>query len=137
MLVLEDRDLIRWCGEQGIGVVSYGPLAYGLLTGAIRRETTFDRGDHRAGSSGLFGPTARGRALAVVDALRPIADRLSLSLAQLAIAWNVHQPGVTAAIAGSRDAGHVRSNAAAGDATLDPGTLDEIDAILSMRADTA
>jgi aryl-alcohol dehydrogenase-like predicted oxidoreductase len=137
MLVLEDRDLIRWCGEQGIGVLSYGPLAYGLLAGAITRETTFARGDHRAGSSGLFGPAERGRALAVVDALRPIAERRGISLAQLAIAWNVHQPGVTSAIAGSRDAAHVRSNAAAGDVALDPGTLAEIDAILSMRVDTS
>jgi aryl-alcohol dehydrogenase-like predicted oxidoreductase len=49
MLRLEDRDLIRWCGEQGTGVLSYGPLAYGLLTGAITSETRFDRGDFRGG----------------------------------------------------------------------------------------
>jgi aryl-alcohol dehydrogenase-like predicted oxidoreductase len=51
--------------------------------------------------------------------------------AQLALAWKVHQPGVTAAIAGSRDAGHVHANAAAGEVELDRETLAEIEDILS------
>ena len=99
MLRLEDRDLIGWCGEQGTGVLSYGPLAYGLLTGAITSETRFDRGDFRGGDEeggSLFVEGNRERNLAIVDALRPIADRLGITLAQLALAWNVAQPGVTA-----------------------------------------
>lgn len=131
MLERQDRDLIRWCGERGTGVLSYGPLGYGLLTGAITAETRFEPGDHRGGTSGLFGPGNRDRNLAVVDALRPIAERLGITLAQLALAWNVHQPGVTAAIAGSRDPGHVRANAAAGDVVLDEATLADLDGILS------
>ncbi|HSJ50517.1 MAG TPA: aldo/keto reductase, partial [Actinomycetota bacterium] len=62
---------------------------------------------------------------------RPIAERLGVSLAQLALAWNVHQPGVTSAIAGSRDRDHVISNAAAGGVDLDDETLAELDDILS------
>jgi aryl-alcohol dehydrogenase-like predicted oxidoreductase len=132
MLVLDDRDLIRWCGEQGTGVVTYGPLAYGLLAGAITAETTFDRGDHRGERGGLFSEANRRRSLAVVDAMQPITERLHVSLAQLALAWNVHQPGVTSAIAGSRNARHVLANAAAGDLELDDETLVELDAILSL-----
>ncbi|HET7237092.1 MAG TPA: aldo/keto reductase [Actinomycetota bacterium] len=135
MLTRADRELIRWCGEQGIGVLSYGPLAYGLLAGAISMETTFARGDHRGYGeswSALFEPEQRRRALAVVDDLRPIAERLGCSLPQLALAWNVHQPGVTAAIAGSRDAAHVRTNAEAGDVALDEATLAEIEALLAL-----
>jgi aryl-alcohol dehydrogenase-like predicted oxidoreductase len=132
MVVLQDRELIRWCGEHGTGVVTYGPLAYGLLTGAITAETTFARGDHRGHRAGLFAPASRARALALVDAMRPIAERVGASLAQVAIAWNVRQPGVTSAIAGSRDAAHVRSNADAGDVDLDDATLAELDAILSL-----
>ena len=137
MLRLEDRDLIRWCGEQGTGVLSYGPLAYGLLTGAITSETRFDRGDFRGGDEeggSLFGEGNRERNLALVEALRPIAERLAITLAQLALAWNVAQPGVTAAIAGSRNPDHVRSNAAAGDIVLDGATLSELDAIVSRTA---
>jgi aryl-alcohol dehydrogenase-like predicted oxidoreductase len=135
MLQRQDRDLIRWCGEQGTGVLSYGPLAFGLLTGAITDETAFDKGDFRADeeSDTLFG-SGFERSLAVVDRLHPIAERLGISLAQLALAWNVHQPGVTVAIAGSRNPKHVRSNADAGDVELDEATRSELDAVLSGTA---
>jgi len=132
MLSLEDRDLIRWCGENGTGVVSYGPLAYGLLAGAISPETAFAEGDFRSEEARLFGPGNLERSLRVAEAMRPIAERLGCSLAQLALAWNVHQPGVTAAIAGSRNADHVRSNAEAGDLVLDDETLVELEAILPL-----
>jgi aryl-alcohol dehydrogenase-like predicted oxidoreductase len=135
MLQRQDADLIRWCGERGTGVLSYGPLAFGLLTGAITPETAFDGGDFRADedSDALFG-SGFERNLAAVEHLRPIAERLGISLAQLALAWNVHQPGVTVAIAGSRNADHVRSNGAAGDVELNEATRSELDAILSETA---
>ncbi|HYZ11902.1 MAG TPA: aldo/keto reductase [Actinomycetota bacterium] len=138
LLSLRHRDLIRWCGERGVGVVCYGPLAYGLLTGAIGPGTEFDRRDWRSGRGGvsyyrdLFAPGRFERSLAVVDALRPIAERLGITPAQLALAWVAHQPGVTAAIAGSRNPEHVRQNAQAGDVVLDQATLAEIEAILPM-----
>ncbi len=138
LLYLRHRDLIRWCGERGTGVVCYGPLAYGLLTGAIGPDTEFDRRDWRSGGGGiayyrdLFAPGRFERSLAVVDALRPIADRLGITLAQLSLAWVVHQPGVTAAIAGSRNPEHVRQNAEAGDVELDAATLEEIKTILPL-----
>lgn len=131
MLALQDRDLIRWCGEQGIGVLAYGPLAYGLLAGAITMETTFASGDHRGdGDGSLFSPDRRRRSLDVVDGLRPIAERLGCSLSQLVLAWVAHQPGVTAAIAGSRNPRHVADNAGAGELELDAATLAEIDRLL-------
>jgi aryl-alcohol dehydrogenase-like predicted oxidoreductase len=138
MLYLRHRDLIRWCGERGTGVVCYGPLAYGLLTGAIGPQTEFDRRDWRGGGGGisyyrdLFAPGKLERSLAVVEALRPIADRLDITTAQLALAWVVHQPGGTAAIAGSRNPAHVRQNAEAGGVELDDATLREIEAFLPL-----
>jgi aryl-alcohol dehydrogenase-like predicted oxidoreductase len=131
MLQRRDADLIRWCGERGVGVLSYSPLAFGLLTGAVTSESRFERGDVRDEDE-LFSPANRERSLTVVASLRPVAERLGISLAQLALAWNVHQPGVTSAIAGSRDPGHVRSNAAAGEVELDDATLAELDAIISQ-----
>jgi aryl-alcohol dehydrogenase-like predicted oxidoreductase len=138
MLSRRNAETIAWCGEVGTGVVSYGPLAFGLLTGAITTETTFAEGDWRGGDDepddpddvDLFAPGVLPAVLALVERLRPISARLEVSLAQLALAWNVHQPGVTSAIAGSRDPGHVRSNAEAGDLTLDGAVLAEIDALL-------
>ncbi len=130
MLNRENADLARWCGDQGVGVVSYGPLAFGLLTGAITRDTTFGPGDWRGEEKeGLFADL--DRSLPIVDRLRPVAEHLGCTLGQLALAWNVHQPGVTAAIAGSRNPEHVRTNAAAGDLDLDAATLEELDRLLA------
>jgi aryl-alcohol dehydrogenase-like predicted oxidoreductase len=143
VLHLKHRDLIRWCGDQGIGVVCYGPRAYGLLTGAIGPDTEFEPGDWRSGRGGvsyyreMFAPGKLERSLAVVDALRPIADRLAITVAQLALAWVVHQPGVTAAIAGSRNPDHVRQNAGAGEVELDEDALGEIEAILPLGPNAA
>ncbi len=131
MLERKHAELIRWCGDRGIGVVAYGPLAFGLLTGAITAETSFAAGDWR-GNKQDDGPFADlAHSLEVVDRIRPVAERLGCTLSQLALAWNVHQPGVTAAIAGSRNPGHVQANAAAGDIELDEATLAELDATLS------
>jgi aryl-alcohol dehydrogenase-like predicted oxidoreductase len=137
MLQRSDRDLIRWCGEQGTGVLAYGPLAYGLLTGAISADTAFAPGDFRGHEGGeaweaMFRPDQRARSLALVDALRPIAERLGCTLAQLALAWTTAQPGVTSAIAGSRNPEHVRSNAAAGGVELDATTQGELASLLSL-----
>jgi aryl-alcohol dehydrogenase-like predicted oxidoreductase len=130
MLDRRNAELIGWCGDQGIGVVTYGPLAYGLLTGRIGRETTFPPGDWR-GRPQTEGPFADLEgSLAIVERLRPIAERLGCELGQLALAWNVHQPGVTAAIAGTRNPDHARANAGAGDIELDPATRAELDRIL-------
>ena len=139
MLVREHAELIAWCGLRGVGVVSYGPLAYGLLTGAIDMDTTFAPGDFRSGDDEedtevydeLFAPAPRRRALDVVEGFGRIAERLGCTVAQLALAWNVHQPGVTSAIAGSRDPAHVRANAEAGDLELDDAALGELDALLT------
>jgi len=137
LLHLKHRELIRWCATNGTGVVAYGPLAYGLLTGAITADTTFGPGDWR-GTGGasyyerFFAPGKLERSLAVVEAIRPVADRLGVTVAQLALAWTFHQPGVTSAIAGSRNPEHVRQNAAAGDIELDPKTLEELEEILPL-----
>ena len=138
MLRRDEADLIAWCGEHGIGVLSYGPLAFGLLTGTITLETTYVDGDWRGEDSepddpdevDLFDPDVLPNVLDVVDRLRPIARRLGATLPQLALAWNVNQPGVTSAIAGSRNADHVRSNAAAGHLALDGATIAEVAAVL-------
>jgi aryl-alcohol dehydrogenase-like predicted oxidoreductase len=141
LLYVELRDLITWCGEQGIGVVAYGPIAFGLLTGAIDATTEFHPQDWRSGGNGggswdrLFRPGKIERSLAVVDGLRPIAERLGCSVGQLALAWVFHQPGVTSAIAGSRNPKHIRENAEAGDLELDEKTLEEIEALIPLGPD--
>lgn len=131
-------DLFPLCASNGTGIICYGPLAYGLLTGVFDENTTFSDDDWRSGKHGmdhyyepLFSPGNYEKKLAKVDALRPIADRLGITLPQLALAWVFHQPGVTGAIAGSRSPDHVAENAAAGSVDLEQKDLDEIDSILA------
>ena len=137
MLHREDDDLLAWCGERGIGVLVYGPLAYGLLTGTLDTSSAFDASDWRSGSSPshsyyreFFAPDRLPANLELVERLRPIAARVGCAVGQLALAWTVHRPGVTSAIAGSRNPAHNRQNAEAGDLGLDDATLAEIDALL-------
>jgi aryl-alcohol dehydrogenase-like predicted oxidoreductase len=130
MLSLEHRELIAWCGDNGTGVVAYGPLAFGMLAGAVDASTTFADDDWRAKDDDLFAPEPRAKALALVDELRPIAEAAGASLAQLAIAWVLHQPGVTSAIVGSRNAKHVASNVDAADVVLSADMLALIETLL-------
>jgi aryl-alcohol dehydrogenase-like predicted oxidoreductase len=131
MLALQDRELIAWCGEVGTGVVSYGPLGFGLLTGKISRAQATALSDWRRSEEGPFTDQKLDRDLAIVDGLRPIAGGLGITMAQLALAWNVAQPGVTSAISGSRDPDHARDNAVAGDIELDQDSLSAIEAVLA------
>ena len=130
-------DLFPFCKQNGTGIICYGPLAYGLLTGAVSADTEFTDDDWRSGKNKMQGyydqfyaPGIFEANLAVVEALRPIADRLSIGLAQLSLAWVFHQTGVTGAIAGSRQPHHVEENAAAGSIVLDQKTVDEIESII-------
>jgi aryl-alcohol dehydrogenase-like predicted oxidoreductase len=133
----DSRRLLPWLDEHGVGYLAYGPLAFGLLTGAVQEDTTFHDGDWRSGTMGmssydrLFAPRVRAKNLEKVDRLRPIAERLGTDLAALTLRWAIEQRGVSAAIAGSRNPRHVRGNAAAGDLRLDEKTLQEVEAIFA------
>jgi aryl-alcohol dehydrogenase-like predicted oxidoreductase len=130
MLALEDRALIRWCGEAGIGVVTYSPLGVGFLSGRYTRAEA-ERIDDWRSREGWTAPEQLDEVFRVVDGLRPIAEREEISMGELALAWNIAQPGVTAAITGSRSGEHLRANAAAGDRVIEQGVLDEIEALLA------
>jgi aryl-alcohol dehydrogenase-like predicted oxidoreductase len=129
-------DLFKFCADNGTGIIVYGPLAFGLLTGAITKDTKFSDDDWRSGNTGmnyyedLFAPGVKEKNLAKVEALRPIVEKVGCSLARLALAWTVHQHGVTGAIAGTRSPDHVRDNAGGGDVELTSEVLDEIESIL-------
>ncbi len=141
MLYRNLQGLIAWCGEQGIGVISYGPLAFGLLTGAITATTRFPADDWRSGNTDvpavqrlygdLFGPEVIAGNLAKVEGLAPVARRLEISRAQLALAWAIDQAGVTGVICGTRSAQRARENAAAGSVELSADDLAAIDAAIA------
>lgn len=143
LLRQDDRaELLPWLAERGVGYLAYGPMAFGLLTGAITADTVFPEGDwrghqHAGGGTegeGFFSPGAFERNLELVEALHRLAERAGVPLATVSLRWALEQRGVTATIAGTRNASHVRSNAAAGEVRLPADVLEGIDAIVGARA---
>jgi aryl-alcohol dehydrogenase-like predicted oxidoreductase len=99
---IEER-LLPFCRKHGIGVVSYSPMQSGLLTGKMTREriASLPEGDWRRGSR-FFQEPMLTRALALVARLRDIGARHGRSPGEVAIAWTLHHPAITAAIVGAR-----------------------------------
>jgi len=133
---LETLELARWCATQNIGVVTYEPLANGMLAGAITGPEDFARvlPDYAEWSfwKRLFSPGKYERSEAVVDGMRSVADRVGCSLAQIALAWNLEQAGVSTTLAGTRSPAHARSNAEAADIVLSPADLADLDALIPL-----
>jgi aryl-alcohol dehydrogenase-like predicted oxidoreductase len=132
---LDNRAAIAAWGEAGIAVTIYEPLGSGVLTGRTLEEVRESwTGPWRDSPfyTRLLGPGNGEKSFAVAGALRPIAARLDATVAQVAIAWVLHQPGATAALAGSRSEGHTRENAAAAGLALPDDVLDELEALVPL-----
>ena len=104
-----EQTVIRWCKENQVGVVTYSPLAQGLLTGKYTPNWHFAEDDKRRNAP-LFQGNNYTRALNAVEKLRPFAEKYRCSLAQLAIAWAIAVPGITSAIVGARNERQMSEN---------------------------
>jgi aryl-alcohol dehydrogenase-like predicted oxidoreductase len=125
-----EAEALPYCAEHDIGVLVYGPLAHGLLTGAIDEQTTFHPSDWRS-TSPLFQGDALRQNIAAVRRLEDFASELGASVSALAIAWTLAHPAVDVAIVGARHPAHIDDSVTAVDLYLDEGDLEEIDAIMS------
>ena len=125
---------IPWCAANGAGVIVYSPLESGLLSGAFdaSRTAALPASDWRATAPEFTGAALR-RNLALVEALRPIAARHGVSVAAVAIAWTLAQPGVTGAIVGARRPTQVDGWLPAAGLELTEADLAEIDAAMVER----
>jgi aryl-alcohol dehydrogenase-like predicted oxidoreductase len=122
-----EQDAMPYCVENNISIIAYSPLAQGLLTGKFSADHKFEEGDIR-NKNKLFQGENYQRAQQALDKLRPIADRNQCSLAQLALAWAIAQPQISA-IAGARNSEQAVQNAKAAEIQLSESDLAEIDAI--------
>ena len=124
-----ERGVIDVCGRNGISQVVWSPLAQGVLTGKYRRGERQPEGSRaRSSRMGHFiGRWLGDPVLAAVDRLRPIADGLGITPAQLSLAWVLHQPTVAAAIVGATRPEQLDENAAAPGIQLDESTLSSMD----------
>jgi aryl-alcohol dehydrogenase-like predicted oxidoreductase len=122
---IED-EILPYCHEHNIGVLSYGTLSGGILTGKFREYPTFEEGDQRAKFYPAFNPKTWDKVQNVVDALREIASERNVPVAQVAINWATAQPGMTCALVGAKKPEQAISNAAAGQWELSNAELERI-----------
>ena len=97
-----EADLLPYAAAHNIGVLAYGPLAHGLLGGAITGATSFGPDDWRSHSPAFTGE-GFARNLEVVERLRAFAADRDATIAQLAVAWVLAHPAVQVAIVGALD----------------------------------
>jgi aryl-alcohol dehydrogenase-like predicted oxidoreductase len=125
-----EAELLPYAERNDIGVLVYGPLAHGVLSGTMTPATTFPAGDWR-GSSADFKGQKFARDLEVVDRLKQYAAAHEITMPQLAIAWTISNPGVDVAIVGARHPAHLSGPAAAADMQLSSSDRDELNEILA------
>jgi aryl-alcohol dehydrogenase-like predicted oxidoreductase len=125
-----EADVLPWCGDNGTGVICYSPMQSGLLSGKFdMSRVAADDWRHR---SPYFQEPQLSQNLALVDRLRPIAARHGKTVGQLAIAWTLRHPAMTAAIVGARRPDQVDENAQAIGLYLSDADMEEIESALAQ-----
>jgi aryl-alcohol dehydrogenase-like predicted oxidoreductase len=131
---VEDQ-VLPYCLQEGIGVIVYSPMASGLLTGAMTRERVdkLPEDDWRKHHPDFTEPQL-SRNMALVELLREIGAARNRSAGEVAIAWTLHNPAVTGAIVGARNARQAEGVMRAGDLRLADGEVKDIDTFFAQTA---
>jgi aryl-alcohol dehydrogenase (NADP+) len=117
----EEREMIPFCLDQGIGVLPWSPLARGLLAGKRRPKTV--RAETDTYGHQLYGEQISEADEGVIERLEELAAASGVVPAQMALAWLLHKPGVIAPIIGASKASHIEAAVAALDVRLDSDTI--------------
>jgi aryl-alcohol dehydrogenase-like predicted oxidoreductase len=135
-------EIFPYCRENKIGVMAYGSLAYGMLTGTLSEEKAFEKGDWRAKRGQLmnlnlfqhlFGPEHFLKNLRAVEELKAVATRYGKSLPQLALRWTLSNPVISTALVGCRNPNEVDDNVGALGWSISDADMKEIDAIFARH----
>jgi aryl-alcohol dehydrogenase-like predicted oxidoreductase len=126
-----EQDVLPTCQRYGMGVIPYSPLAGGWLSGRYRTNADVQGPTSSARPPARFDMTdpANQRKLDAAEQLAQLADEAGISLIEMAIAFVLRHPAVTAAIIGPRTMAHLDSQLAAADVELSTDVLDHIDQI--------
>jgi aryl-alcohol dehydrogenase-like predicted oxidoreductase len=124
-----EAEVLPYARERRIGVLVYGPLAHGLLTGKFDSGAEFAEGDWRGESSVFSGEDFEGN-VQIVKELGRFAEERGYTVGQLAVAWTLSNPAVDVAIVGARRPDHIEGTAPAGDIQLSDDDRQEIEEII-------
>ncbi len=126
-----EADVLPYTYTHDVGVLVYGPLAHGLLTGSMDERTTFAHDDWRNTNPSFHGKTFRSNLEKVRDVQHFASEELGSSVAQLAVGWTLANPAVQVAIVGARRAQHVDEAVTASELHLGDDELAHIDRIMA------
>ncbi|MFQ5794344.1 MAG: aldo/keto reductase [Candidatus Bipolaricaulia bacterium] len=129
-----EAELLDYCAANDIGVIPYSPMQKGLLTGKFTRERAqnLPENDHRREDPRFHEPELSAN-LELVENLSAMAEKHGRTVAQLAIAWVLQRPEITAAIVGARRPSQIEETVVAGDWMLTQEDLDAIEKLLAKR----
>jgi len=120
-----EQDLLPFCADNDVSVLSYSSLALGLLSGKIGPDRVFT-GDDQRKDNPRFSLGNRRKVAALMEAIRPIAEAHDAGEAQIVIAWTLQQPGITFSLCGARSPQQARENAQAGRIRLSGQEINQI-----------
>lgn len=128
-----ERELIPMLRSEGLGLMVWSPLAGGLLSGKYGREQQGEEGSRRTQFE--FPPVDRERGYDCIDVMRPIAQAHGVSVAQIALAWLLHQPQVTSVIVGAKRPEQLADNMAATHVVLSAAELQQLNDVSRLPAE--
>jgi aryl-alcohol dehydrogenase-like predicted oxidoreductase len=131
-----EPEVLPFCLKRGVGVMAYGSLAFGLLTGAMTPDTTFGGDDWRRSGMAfglpLFKEENFQKNLQIVERLKEIAKKKRKAVAQLAVAWVLSNPAVSVALTGIRKPEEIEENVGAAAWRLTASEKQEIEAAFKV-----
>jgi aryl-alcohol dehydrogenase-like predicted oxidoreductase len=125
-----ERELIPLLLDQKVGLMVWSPLAGGLLSGKYKRNGEGPEDARRVNFD--FPPVNRGRAFDILDVLHPMAEAKGASVAQLALAWLLHQPAVSSVIIGAKKTEQLEDNLKAIDVQFTAEELQQLNDISKL-----
>ena len=130
-----EKEVLPYCASYGIGVISYAPMASGLLTGAMTKEraASLPSDDFRTRNAEFREPRL-SKNLELVERLRVVGTRHGKSPAEVAIAWVLNNPAITGAIVGARNAKQAEGVMRAAELKLSPVEILEIEGAAAASA---
>ncbi|MBN1405315.1 MAG: aldo/keto reductase [Candidatus Omnitrophica bacterium] len=122
-----EKDILPYCQQKNIGIITYGSLGGGILSGKYEKEPKFAGSDARSFFYKFYKGAGFEQSKKTIAALKEISERIKKPAAQIALNWIRQKPGILSAIAGARNSIQAAANAASADWELSPQDIKLLD----------